>query len=152
MIPPEATTGTRTASTICGTSASVPTMPTRTSPVDGSKRAAMAARLAALRDDDVDAGALERDRFIDGRGRAGQHEPARLDLAATAAAGSMPNVKLKTDAPPSSAASSCASKSRATGAGGSGRGRPSSSKNGATRATAADGVDVPAAARQARTG
>ena len=44
------------------------------------KRAAMATRFASLRDDDVDAGALERNRFVNGGRGAGKREAARLDL------------------------------------------------------------------------
>ena len=96
MMPPEATTGTRTASTICGTSASVPIMPasnarSRTGPQtcrDGHpprcparRRSRCPARSSAMASSTVVA--------VPAR-----QQPRALTLS-RAAAGSMPNVKLK---------------------------------------------------------
>ena len=59
----------------------------------------------------------------------------RALIAAMAAGGRMPKVKLKTDAPLSRAAWSCASNASAGSAGAAGGGRLTSAKNGATRAS-----------------
>ncbi len=50
----------------------------------------------------------------------------RALIASSAAAGSTPNVKLKTDAPDSSAAASCSANESAASVGSSGRGNASS--------------------------
>ena len=60
-MPPAAITGTFTASTICGTSANVPSC---RGDVVGQEHAAMAAGLGALRDDRVDAALLQPARLV----------------------------------------------------------------------------------------
>jgi hypothetical protein len=72
---PAAITGTLTASTICGTSANVPTW----GDVLGEEHAAVAAGLVALRDHSIGAVLLEPHRLGGNRGRAQHDRPRSLD-------------------------------------------------------------------------
>ena len=122
MRPPEATNGTRTASTTCGTSAMVPTIAASKSVANVPRwppaslpwvtTASTPARSSASASSTVVA--------VPSRNR------PRALIAVVAASGSTPKVKLKTAAPLSRAAASWASNVSGATAGAVGRARPSS--------------------------
>jgi hypothetical protein len=76
MIPPEAITGTFTASTTCGTSAIVPPFPIRNFP----ERPPMTSGFAALGHDRVHSGLRERNRLFDGSRCPDQEHVSAFDL------------------------------------------------------------------------